>query len=169
NLMPESTLKWQAFNQKKPYFISTVFSLVLVGAAMAFIFDQLAGVRKKALDDLVREGTPLETRDTQFQSVMRNLQKTQKASDQVVEYVGDRYFWLDVMNELRNVLIKVEAGSKLKFRTDAGVWIEKIITAPDVSGEETPPADPSAMGVPGRPMFSGAENEAFRRRYGLDR
>jgi type IV pilus assembly protein PilM len=169
NLMPESTLKWQAFNQKKPYFIATVFSLVLVVAAMAFIFDQLAGVRKKALDDLVREGTPLETRDTQFQSVMRNLQKTQKATDQVVEYVGDRYFWLDVMNELRNVLIKVEAGSKLKFRTDAGVWIEKIITAPDVSGEETPAADPSAMGVPGRPMFSGAENEAFRRRYGLDR
>src|SRR5215212_5417174 len=28
NLMPESTLKWQAFNQKKPYFIATVFSLV---------------------------------------------------------------------------------------------------------------------------------------------
>src|SRR5919205_1038888 len=30
NLMPESTLKWQSFNQKKPYFIATVFSLVLV-------------------------------------------------------------------------------------------------------------------------------------------
>src|SRR5213594_1995005 len=28
NLMPESTLKWQAFNQKKPFFITTVFSLV---------------------------------------------------------------------------------------------------------------------------------------------
>src|SRR5204863_361513 len=35
NLMPESTLKWQAFNQKKPYFIATVFSLVAVVAAMA--------------------------------------------------------------------------------------------------------------------------------------
>jgi hypothetical protein len=28
NLMPESTLKWQRFNQKKPYFIASVFSLV---------------------------------------------------------------------------------------------------------------------------------------------
>src|SRR5439155_8093734 len=47
NLMPESTLKWQAFNQKKPYFITTVFSLVAVVAAMAFIFSQLADVRKR--------------------------------------------------------------------------------------------------------------------------
>src|SRR5437879_4969515 len=52
NLMPESTLKWQAFNQKKPYFIATVFSLVAVVAAMGFIFGQLAGVRNAALEDL---------------------------------------------------------------------------------------------------------------------
>src|SRR5579859_6657946 len=30
NLMPDSTLNWIQFNQKKPYFIATVFSLVLV-------------------------------------------------------------------------------------------------------------------------------------------
>src|SRR6266849_3407721 len=52
NLMPESTLKWQAFNQKKPYFIATVFSLVAVVAAMGFVFAQLAGVRNAALEDL---------------------------------------------------------------------------------------------------------------------
>src|SRR5262245_45830627 len=171
NLMPESTLKWQAFNQKKPYFIATVFSLVLVVAAMAFIFDQLAGVRKKALEDLIKEGTPQEARGAQFQTVMRNLQKTQKGTDQVIEYVGDRFFWLDVMNELRNVLVKVEAGSNLKFRTAAGVWIDRIITAPEGGEGEPAPdaASPSPMGVPGGPMFSREQNEAFRKRYGLDR
>src|ERR1700704_750173 len=35
NLMPDSTLKWQPFNQKKPFFIATVFSLVLVIFATA--------------------------------------------------------------------------------------------------------------------------------------
>ncbi len=168
NLMPESTLKWQAFNQKKPYFIATVFSLVLVVAAMAFIFDQLAGVRKKALDDLIAEGTPQEQRDAQFQSVMRNLQKTQKTTDQIVEYVGDRFFWVDVMNRLRDVLMKVEAGSKSKFRTDAGVWIERVITAPEGGeGELAANPDPSAAPGPDRPPNSSFDNEAFRRRYGL--
>src|SRR5437899_510366 len=46
NLMPESTLKWQAFNQKKPYFMATVFSLVAVVAAMGCIFTELADVRR---------------------------------------------------------------------------------------------------------------------------
>src|SRR5437870_6809868 len=41
NLMPESTLKWQAFNQKKPYFIETVFSLVAGVLGIGFLFDQL--------------------------------------------------------------------------------------------------------------------------------
>src|SRR4026207_495484 len=53
NLMPKSILKWQAFNQKKPYFIATVFSLVAGVLAMGFLFDKLAGVKKKALDDIM--------------------------------------------------------------------------------------------------------------------
>src|SRR5439155_25605089 len=52
NLMPESTLKWQAFNQKKPYFIATVFSLVAGVLAMGFLFDKLAGVKQQALDSI---------------------------------------------------------------------------------------------------------------------
>src|SRR5437867_3841544 len=42
NLMPESTLKWQAFNQKKPFFITTVFSLVAGIAPIGFFFHRLA-------------------------------------------------------------------------------------------------------------------------------
>src|SRR5213596_1031893 len=93
NLMPESTLKWQAFNQKKPYFIATVFSLVAVVAAMAFIFSQLAGVRNAALDDLEKEVKPQETRAELFKNVLNNLKRTQKDADQVVDWVGYRYYW----------------------------------------------------------------------------
>ena len=42
NLMPESTLRWQALNQKKPYLVATVFSLVLVTLAIGFLFQKLA-------------------------------------------------------------------------------------------------------------------------------
>src|SRR5882724_6038191 len=47
NLMPESTLKWQAFNQKKPYFIATVLSLVAGVFSLGFLFDKLAEVKKE--------------------------------------------------------------------------------------------------------------------------
>src|ERR1700691_4315799 len=42
NLMPESTLRWQALNEKKPYLVATVFSLVLVAFAIGFLFQELA-------------------------------------------------------------------------------------------------------------------------------
>src|SRR5216683_4359208 len=45
NLMPKSSLKRQQFNQKKPYLIATVFSLVLVVASVGFLFDKLAAVK----------------------------------------------------------------------------------------------------------------------------
>src|SRR5271154_4291217 len=51
NLMPDSTLRWQAFNQKKPYFIATIFSLVAVAFAVGFLFQKLAETKLKEKND----------------------------------------------------------------------------------------------------------------------
>src|SRR5208283_5158494 len=66
NLMPESTLRWQAFNQRKPYFIATVFSLVAVVAAMAFLFDKLAVVKTDVLEAVKKDVEPEEQKQVQF-------------------------------------------------------------------------------------------------------
>src|SRR5947209_11244277 len=70
NLMPESTLKWQAFNQKKPYFIATVFSLVAGVMAMGFLFDKLAGVKKQALDTIAPQVDAEQNKANRFRTVM---------------------------------------------------------------------------------------------------
>ena len=172
NLMPESTLRWQAFNQKKPYFMATVFSLVAVVAAMGFIFTQLADVRRKELDKTIEEVKPDETRAEQFKVAYNNLNKTRKDVDQVVDWVNNQYYWADVLTQLRNVLIRVETGAKSKFRADAGVWVERMITAPEGAEGELPAADATGGGPVGQPSASGQSYEQmarFRARYGLDR
>src|SRR6266705_423018 len=68
NLMPDSTLKWQSFNQKKPYFIATVFSLVAGIAALAFLFGQLAGVKTAELDKVKPEVDDQERKEAQFKN-----------------------------------------------------------------------------------------------------
>src|ERR1700744_1029827 len=50
NLMPESTLRWQSFNQKKPYFAATVISLALVTFAIGFLFQDLAASKQAEID-----------------------------------------------------------------------------------------------------------------------
>src|SRR5258706_4057688 len=78
NLMPESTLKWQAFNQKKPYFIATVFSLVLGIAAIGFLFDRLANVKAQEYEKTKVEIDPQQTKAELFKRCMGDLKKTQK-------------------------------------------------------------------------------------------
>ncbi|HEY1718646.1 MAG TPA: type IV pilus assembly protein PilM, partial [Verrucomicrobiae bacterium] len=55
NLMPDSTLRWQALNEKKPYFIATVFSLVLVALAIGFLFQELAASKQAEIDRITPE------------------------------------------------------------------------------------------------------------------
>ena len=66
NLMPDSTLRWQRFNQKKPYLMATVFSLVAVVAAVGWLFDQLAQTKLRALDEIKQEVAPAAAKSSAF-------------------------------------------------------------------------------------------------------
>jgi type IV pilus assembly protein PilM len=165
NLMPESTLKWQSFNQKKPYFIATVFSLVLVIWAMGFLFDKLAAVKNQQLDKAKEEVKPQEEKRVAFTKAYGDLKKTQEDANQVTALMGDRYYWADVLSEVRQALIRVEQTTKANLHTDAGVWIEQFMSGPPRSEAEN-----AAAATPSMPVFDGASAaaaEAFRRRYGL--
>jgi hypothetical protein len=78
--------------------------------------------------------------------------------------LSDRYYWGDVLTELRNSLIKVETAMNAQLHSSTGIWIDQFITA-------EPRADES--GIPGTPA-TGAQSEmdqqaqqALARRYGL--
>jgi len=165
NLMPDSTLKWQSFNQKKPYLIATVFSLVLGVAAIALLFDKLAGVKEEELRKVHDKVEPLQLKDQAFKKAYGDLQKTQKNLDQIVSWVGYRYFWADVLSEFRRVTMRAEAGMKAKLRTDTGIWIEKFTSAaPRLETELASAGDSATAANPAQNMMM---MEAFRRRYGL--
>src|SRR5262252_3229607 len=126
NLMPESTLKWQSFNQKKPYFIATVLTLVAGVAAIGFLFDKLADVKDAQIRKNEPELQQQSGKSEQMKTAWRNLQKSQADVGQVVQWLDDRYYWADVLSEIRNVLIRVEDATHRRFGTDTGVWVEQM-------------------------------------------
>ena len=168
NLMPESTLKWQRFNQKKPFLVATVFSLVAVVAAIGLLFDKLAAAKTDALDALHREVEPLKAKSQQFEIARNNLQKTRQDVDQMVAWMSERYYWPDVMSELRRIMVKVDGGMKTKLRTDTGIWIESFVTAaPRADADLAGQAGDAANPVQNMAAARAAADEAFRKRYGL--
>jgi len=172
NLMPDSTLKWQAFNQKKPYFIASVFSLVVGVLAIGFLFDKLAGVKNDQLAQIQPELEQAKRRDQEFTKAYHtDLKKAKQDGDQVVNLMEDRFYWADVLSELRMVLIRAEEKTKASFRADTGIWIEQLTTATpgsaDASGGVSTPIQPSVGMTP--PGMSHEQDEMYRRRYGINR
>jgi type IV pilus assembly protein PilM len=177
NLMPESTLKWQSFNQKKPYFIATIFSLVAVVAAMGLLYDKLAAAKAEAIEKLNKEITPAKVKSQRLTSALAELKKADLDATNVTLWLDQRFYWADVMSELRGILIKVERDMKIRYRTDTGIWIEQFLTATarpeDLATLGTSPgtvADASASASQ-NPMDAGAAARLkdYRERYGLDR
>ncbi len=68
NLMPESTLRWQSFNQKKPFLIATVVSMVLVTFAIGLLFQKLADNKKAEIDQLDPQLRPGQHQDGEVQT-----------------------------------------------------------------------------------------------------
>jgi len=139
NLMPDSTLRWQAFDQKKPYFIATIFSLVLVAGAVGFLFQELAVTKENDIADLKPKVEVLNDRAARFNQAYAQLQLEKRRSEQIASLMEARYYWGDTLSELRRVLIQSEDDMKKKLSTtkntvETGIWIEQFMTLSGVSG-----------------------------------
>lgn len=165
NLMPESTLRWQSFNAKKPYFIATLGSLALMALAVGFLFSKLAEAKKAELEKIAPTISQLTGKEQRFKRAYGDLKKTQTDLSQNAGLTEERYAWVDIAKELRDALVRTEAATKLKFGTDTGVWIETMNSfspigggTVDFGGGVSAPATPQRYGNP-------EMDEAFRKRY----
>jgi len=133
NLMPESTLRWRTFNEKKPYFLATVFSLVVVAFAVGFLFQKLANSKQDQLERLQPEVQQRQQKQNQFDQIYQQVKTANQQADQIGTWMNDRYYWGNVLTELRRVLIRAENAVQAKLSKDrpgvqAGIWIEQMTT-----------------------------------------
>jgi len=153
NLMPDSTLRWQSFNQKKPYLIATVVSMVLVTFAVGFLFDKLAGNKSDEIDRLTPKVDELSDKSERFKQAYAKLQKTQKEADQVATYLQERFYWGDFLAGLRGALIRSQFAIQKKLSAqkpdvDVGIWIEQITSAGALTAANGTPIGGMIQGMP---------------------
>lgn len=174
NLMPPSTLRWQSFNQKKPYFIASVYSLVVIVAAVGFLFSRLARVMEEDLKTVSNDVQPLQVREQQFKRAYAELRRLQDHAQQLTSWMEQRYYWADLMTELRRVFIQVEDATKNRLGADAGVWVERFITA-NLGARQSSWTELGPDAQPGveqpqpqqQPGWDPQIIEIYRKRYGI--
>lgn len=164
NLMPESTLRWQTFNQKKPYFIATLASLALMALAVGFLFNKLADVKKAKLADLDPKLNQLRSKDQQFKRAHGDLKKQLQVADKYAEWLSERAQWSLVLREVREALIRTEETTRIQFGTDTGVWVEKMNSFSPLSSGDMGMFGGGVPGVPA-PMVNAEMSPEMMRRY----
>jgi hypothetical protein len=147
NLMPDSTLRWRALNEKKPYFIFTIFALVLVAFAVGLLFQELADSKEKEIADLKPRVAQIQEKQDQFNRAYQRMKATQKDAEQIAAWMEERYYWGDILAELRRVLMRSEDDIKKKLSAqrpgvEAGIWIEQMTTMANLQNP-TPGGGPS--------------------------
>jgi len=161
NLMPESTRKWRAFNEKKPYLIAAVFTMVAVVAVIGLLFQQLSSVKADKLAKIQPKVQDAQRRDNEFKQAKGDLDAATNQLAQLAALTRDRYYWIDTLPEFRRVLMHVEQVTSNKWGTAAGVWIEQFVTP---SAPEGMPA--TEMGG-GMATTATALEQAIETKYNL--
>src|SRR5438445_5533942 len=88
NLMPDSTLRWRAFNEKKPYFLATLFLLALVAGAIGFMLQKLAEAKEQQIADLQPQVETIQAAAQKYQEAKNRLDKVKGEADQIGTWMG---------------------------------------------------------------------------------
>jgi len=144
-------LRWQSFNQKKPYFIATVVSMVLVTGAVGFLFQKLADNKSAEIDRLSPQVETAQHKMDVFKAAYTKMQAAKAQSDQIATMMQQRYYWGDFLSELRKALIRSEDDVRKKMsaqkpNVDVGIWIEQM-------GNSSASTVADATGVPAVPQM----------------
>ena len=163
NLMPESTLRWRNFNEKKPYLMVAVLALVLVGFAVGFVFEQLAQVKAAALTEVQPKLDDAQSLANKTKDAFDKMLAVSNQVQQVTGWMQNRYYWGDVLSQLRASLIHAESDVEKKLavqkpNVQAGIWIEQMTTmgAAAVANNNVQPAPNAAPGGPVATTQAGA-------------
>jgi len=133
NLMPESTVRWRNFNEKKPYLLVALYALVLVGFAIGFVFEQLAQVKIAAANDVEPKLEAAQSLATRMKNADNRRKTVQSQADQIASWMQQQYYWGDLLSQMRAALIRAENDVQKKLSTEkpdvqAGIWIEQMTT-----------------------------------------
>ncbi len=149
NLMPKSHQSRVAFQQKKPYFISAVVSLLLVVFAYGFFYDRVRAAKARQLADITKELAPLKQKKQSLDSVIKAMNDSKALAEEQFAVVDSRVYWAQTLSKFRDMLLEFEKGQTMGEGADAshaGVWIENFVPL------VTPPTKPVAGAAAAAPQ-----------------
>ncbi len=125
NLLPKSSLKRQQLEEKKPYFLASLFSLVVVVALLGLFTRQVAIDKEEAVAQLTDKVQPLARKEQQLNTAMSRLTSVRTDAERYKSWLAGKHRWIDILSGLREALIAAEEKARPPG-VDVGVWVESF-------------------------------------------
>ncbi len=132
NLMPKSSIQKQALRAKQPFFIATIFCILLIVLAYGYLNSRLATVKQAKVQEFQSLAAPLRSLEGQMQGAVRQMDETQKKTAEILSMVDDRGRWPELLAELRQILVNTEIQTR-RPTAESGIWIESLGTMSPLS------------------------------------
>src|SRR6185295_11780133 len=118
NLVPKSIRSRQQFEQKKPYFIAAIFSLVLVVFAYGMFYGKISAVKQSSLDTLSGKLSPYEQLVNKLTEQETAVKATTNQIGKLMGYLQDKFYWPEALTQVRSVLVQVEDNQSQSTQTE---------------------------------------------------
>lgn len=164
NLIPKSALKRQQFNQKKPWFIAAVFSIIGIIFALGLFNANMASMAGGAVAEVTEKLKPVQTVDSKIRKEESKLNKSKSQLDEYQSLLAQRLYWGDLLKELRRACIVTEDKSRQVLSVPTGVWVESF--KPSLPDEPSFDLYGDSSGAGGDQEGAGMDAEMMAR-YGL--
>ncbi|MEY2498438.1 MAG: type pilus assembly protein PilM, partial [Verrucomicrobiota bacterium] len=152
NLRPESVLRRQEMERRRPFFIVAAACLVIGLLGWGAYYWRAAQVEERAADRLEERVDALRRLEAQLNEVRKQAATLDASSAPLVAALADRGFWLQIIEDLNTRLPKEDIWITELVATSGG----KPLAAPDARTARTE-ATSVAAPTPARPGATPAE------------
>jgi type IV pilus assembly protein PilM len=132
NLMPKSSIQRQEFAQKKPYLIAAVFGVALAIFLVALAEGRISSALNGRSGEIKGKLAGLTKKDQDFKKAMATRAQLYTQAKAIDDLSDTHFYWINLLNELRRVMIQSEANAQAKLEqetgksVDVGVWISEF-------------------------------------------
>ena len=122
----------------------------LVAGAVGFLFKELAVGKEKQAEELGPKVSEINERADHFKKAYSQFQTAQGDAGKISAWLDARYYWGDVLSQLRDALIRSESDIKKKYSAqkpdmEPGIWIEQMTTIGNAAANPNAPANTAAL------------------------
>src|SRR5438552_1533492 len=129
-------------------------------------YAKIAEIKRDALGKISTQVDPLKQKQTELQAELDKLTKLKQEGSQLAEWMEQRFFWADLLAELRRTLMQAEAARKESMGVENGVWIESFTsTTPGLTAAPAQAQQEEESGMPSATQMM--YQRLMMERYGL--